>query len=86
MVATATYLENAFAHLATLGLSALLVCVELVCLKHCLRFVMPDVEGLFLNMPATSSLATVTSYQNASVYLDLSSNTGFKSFKVLLQW
>jgi hypothetical protein len=41
-------------------------------------------EGLFLNMPVTSSLVTVTSYQNASVYLDLSSNTGFKSFKVYL--
>jgi hypothetical protein len=81
MAATAMCLESACARLATLGLSALPVCPLLLFSATC-QLTHVFVEGLFLNMPVTSSLVTATSYQNASVYLDLSSNTGFKSFKV----
>ncbi len=39
-------------------------------------------EGLSIKFLSTSSLATVADYQNATIYLDLSENLAFSSFKV----
>ncbi len=39
-------------------------------------------EGLALNFTSTSSLTRVADYQNASIYLDISGNSAFASFKV----
>ncbi len=41
-----------------------------------------DTEGLALKYASTSSLARVADYQNATIYLDLSDNVGFSSYKV----
>ncbi len=40
------------------------------------------VEGLWMTFDSTSSLVKTQEYQNASIYLDLSSNSAFSSYKV----
>jgi hypothetical protein len=39
-------------------------------------------EGLSMTFTSTSSLVKVAEYQNASIYLDLSSNSAFSGYKV----
>jgi hypothetical protein len=41
------------------------------------------VEGLGLKSKYTSSLAKVREYQNATIYLDVSDNSAYSSFKVM---
>ncbi len=41
-----------------------------------------DTEGLALQYASTSSLARVADYQNVTIYLDLSDNSAFTSYKV----
>ncbi len=55
-------------------------------LHHCMcrDMVFVTVEGLGLKFTSVSYLAKVADYQNASIYLDLSSNSAFINFKVTL--
>jgi hypothetical protein len=40
------------------------------------------IEGLLVQFASSSSLIKVADYQNASIFLDLSSNTAFSGYKV----
>jgi hypothetical protein len=68
-----------------IGESMLDQCLLLYC--NLLFFVPPAgpiAEGLSIAFTSTSSLAKTTEYQNAIIYLNLSNNSAFASYKVWL--
>ncbi len=67
--------------------SAPLVRACVACLLHITGFTSIEprlcfLEGLGLRSTITSSLVRVNDYTNASIYIDLSANTEYRSYKV----
>jgi hypothetical protein len=50
--------------------------------KKCVFHTFLHLEGLGIKFAYTSSLAQVADYQNASIFFDVSENSGFSSYKV----
>ena len=76
---------DASACLVTLAPTARSVCSYAVLLVKSLVMcfcIEPVAEGLSVQFTSTSSLVKVADYQNASIYLDLSSNSAFSGYKV----